>query len=108
MGLSRFSSPGTLRTESFEKDCYWRVIDCVPRTGAGTLTTFEILQGCAAEQQGAIGATDNGELRHTRDTTIVGRCDGATYYGVQECFHRGFILGRAPELQREPHRAAIC
>ena len=34
------------------------------------------------------------------------RCDEVAYYGVQECYHRGFILGRAPELPGASHRAS--
>ena len=48
---------------------------------------------------------DNQELLHTQDTTTtVCRCDEVAYYVVQECRHRGFILGRAPEQPRASHR----
>ena len=34
----------------------------------------------------------------------VGRCDTVAFYGVRECLHREFFLGRALEIQRAPHR----
>ena len=56
-----------------------------------------------AEERCEIEApTDNRELCHTQDTRAVCRCDGVAYYGVQECRHRGSILGRPQS--HEQHR----
>ena len=50
---------------------------------------------------------DNQELLHTQDTTTtVCRCDEVAYYVVQECRHRGFILGWPLRLSRALHRAS--
>ena len=42
-GLSHFIPPGTLGTESHQKDWCWRVIAWVPWNGTGTPTTFDVL-----------------------------------------------------------------
>ena len=54
----------------------------------------------------ALGAYRQLRAGHTQDATTVCRCDEVAYYGVQECLHSRFILGRAPALPRASHRAS--